>query len=116
MKASDRGSFSEDFSEEFDSFDFNVIKKENSSLDDDDLRKLNEENLIFLRKRIGYSVLWIVAVWLVLVLGMLVAQGLNWLDISDRVMITLLTTTTANIFILLKVIIKSLYPDQKDNP
>ncbi|TAF38767.1 MAG: hypothetical protein EAZ66_05950, partial [Alphaproteobacteria bacterium] len=90
----------------------NYIKRKSYGkkvLDNDRLDLEDKENLIKLRKRIGYAVLGVVCAWLIFVSSVLIAQGLHEIDISDRVIITLLTTTILNIFILLKVIIKSLY-------
>jgi hypothetical protein len=58
-------------------------------------------------------VLFIVFGWLYFVMAIILCVGFGWMkNLSDPVLIALLTTTTANIIAMLWAIIKYLFPDQ----
>lgn len=61
-----------------------------------------------LRKRFLNYVFWFVVSFVVLTLAIVV-----WSDLSDKVLMTLLTTTTANIIGILLIAFKWLFPSRK---
>lgn len=74
------------------------IKNEEHRDDIDNRRKLSK---------------WIISIfvgYIVVVLGIVFACGWGWLTLSDSVMITLLSTTTANIVGLMTIILRYLFP------
>lgn len=66
-----------------------------------------------LRKEFGRAMKWLVVGWTLLIFGLLICQGSNWLQLTDTVVVTLLTTTTANIFAFLYIILKFLFPSSR---
>lgn len=68
------------------------------------------------KKKMGTSVFRMVAIWLVVVMGTLWMQGSGCFvtggtfHLSDTVLITLITTTTANVALFLTIVIKHLFP------
>ena len=67
-----------------------------------------------LRRRTAKWVMWSVSLWLAGVLVVLVCTGLEWVTLSNRVLIALLTTTTANILGLPLVVLRGLYPKEEE--
>jgi hypothetical protein len=80
----------------------------------EDLDLEDKGNLVELRKKIGNRVCFLVFAWLGFVALIIVLDGYKlWgFNVDNKVLITLLTTTTANVFILLNIIIKSLYKEK----
>ena len=58
--------------------------------------------------------MWIVSLWLTAVIVVLVCAGLEWVTLSNRVLIALLTTTTVNILGLPLVVLRGLYPKEEE--
>lgn len=67
-----------------------------------------------LRRRTAKWVMWIVSLWLAAVIIVLVCAGLEWVTLSNRVLIALLTTTTVNILGLPLVVLRGLYPKEEE--
>ena len=67
-----------------------------------------------LRRRTAKWVMWIVSLWLAAVIVVLVCAGLEWVTLSNRVLIALLTTTTVNILGLPLVVLRGLYPKEEE--
>ena len=67
-----------------------------------------------LRRRTAKWVMWIVSLWLAAVIIVLVCAGLEWITLSNRVLIALLTTTTVNILGLPLVVLRGLYPKEEE--
>ena len=67
-----------------------------------------------LRRRTAKWVMWSVSLWLAGVLVVLVCTGLGCFTLSNRVLIALLTTTTANILGLPLVVLRRLYPKEEE--
>lgn len=67
-----------------------------------------------LRRRTAKWVMWIVSLWLAAVIVVLVCAGLEWITLSNRVLIALLTTTTVNILGLPLVVLRGLYPKEEE--
>ena len=67
-----------------------------------------------LRRRTAKWVMWIVSLWLTAVIVVLVCAGLEWVTLSNRVLIALLTTTTVNILGLPLVVLRGLYPKEEE--
>lgn len=67
-----------------------------------------------LRRRTAKWVMWIVSLWLTAVIVVLVCAGLEWVTLSNQVLIALLTTTTVNILGLPLVVLRGLYPKEEE--
>ena len=67
-----------------------------------------------LRRHTGYWVMIVVSQWLFVVICLVILVGLNSLELNDSVIITLLGTTTVNIIGLPFVLLKGLYPQDKE--
>ena len=67
-----------------------------------------------LRRHTGYWVMIVVSQWLFVVICLVILVGLNSLELNDSVIITLLGTTTVNIIGLPYVLLKGLYPQDKE--
>lgn len=59
-----------------------------------------------LRQNLAPIILAITVIWMILILILIIAVGKNDLKLSDSVLITLLTTTTANVFGFLYIVVK----------
>lgn len=78
--------------------------------------KINNDNLEqdrILRKHCAYATLWGTAVWLLCVLEIIFLEGVHICVLSNSVLITLLTTTTANVLGGLWIIYNYLFPNEK---
>lgn len=73
---------------------------------DEEIERCKDEHN--LRKRFLNYVFWFVVSFVVLTLAIVV-----WSDLSDKVLMTLLTTTTANIIGILLIAFKWLFPSRK---
>lgn len=66
-------------------------------------------------QRVSYArkIYWLICAWLIVILLIVIASGSNCkyftLEISDRVLITLLTTTTVTVFGLFVTVLKYIY-------
>nr|DAN71207.1 MAG TPA: hypothetical protein [Caudoviricetes sp.] len=67
-----------------------------------------------LRRHTGYWVMIVVSQWLFVVICLVILVGLRSLELTDSVIITLLGTTTVNIIGLPFVLLKGLYPQDKE--
>ena len=91
---------------------------ENKCLIEDDkeyqaLLKKDKEIDIELKRHYGMSILHTLNIWVALVAFLLLLNLLPIKGFSDSVLITLLTTTTANILALPMIVIKYLFPNKK---
>lgn len=69
---------------------------------------------ISLKKIYGYFILGILALWVIVVAFICITYIFqDKPNMSDGVLITLLTTTTANILVLPTVVVKYLFPNKK---
>lgn len=66
-----------------------------------------------LRQNLAPIILTITVIWMILILIVIVAVGKNDLKLSDSVLITLITTTTANVFGFLYIVVKYYFPNNK---
>lgn len=90
-------------------------------LQNNELRKLNEELKDLKqdrdeRKSYASKLYWLVLIWLVIILLIIIFQGLQFLPgthsyfkLSDAVLITLITTTTANVAAFFLVVVRYLF-------
>lgn len=90
-------------------------------LQNNELRKLNEELKDLKqdrdeRKSYASKLYWLVLVWLVVILLIIIFQGLQslpgthfYFKLSDKVLITLITTTTANVAAFFLVVVRYLF-------
>lgn len=69
------------------------------------------------RKQVSLFICALITVWIAAMLALLLCDGMNRIpfkdikfDVSDAVIITLVTTTTINILILLRLVVRSLFP------
>lgn len=69
-----------------------------------------EQNTRF-RKHLSRWVMCIVPSWIGIILVMLFFQGFGLISINDKVLITLLATTTANILGLAYIVLKGVFPE-----
>ena len=67
-----------------------------------------------LRKHSAYWVMIVVSFWLFLVVGIVFLCGFAVMNLEASVIIALLTTTTANILGLPLVVLRGLYPKEKE--
>jgi hypothetical protein len=81
----------------------------------EEVKVRNEENLAKLRMYVGYGMLWLTFMWTLFVIFVVCSAGMGWLWLDVKVIITLLSTTTINVFLMVRAIIKSLYPDESKN-
>ncbi len=87
---------------------------------DDELKRRNFEQEIKHRNILVYWVIGVVSIWLIIVLIILFKQGSFSLtlsesfNLSDKVIMTLLGTTTVNILGLPYIILKGLFKSDKD--
>lgn len=94
-------------------------------LQNNELRKLGEELKDLRqdrdeRKSYASKLYWLVLVWLVIILSIIIFQGLHFLPgtglifkLSDLVLITLITTTTANIAAFFLVVVRYLFKPKR---
>jgi len=61
------------------------------------------------RKTLVYWVMWVVSLWLFLVIFVVAISGFSFFELSDSVLITILTTTTINILGLPLIILRGLF-------
>lgn len=64
------------------------------------------------RKNFATKIFWVVVVYIAAVLTILVFYGRSCLGFSDAVLITLLSTTTANVLSLLVIVFNYLFPNK----
>ena len=101
-----------------DSFSFDELQN-------NELRKLNEELKDLKqdrdeRKSYASKLYWLVLVWLVVILLIIIFQGLQslpgapfYFKLSDKVLITLITTTTANVAAFFLVVVRYLFRQKR---
>lgn len=83
-----------------------IIREKN-----DEIQRHREEH--GLRKRYVSNVFFLICAFLFLVLAIVVFTGIGWLRLSDTVIVTLLTTTSASVIGILLIAFKWLFPDGK---
>ncbi|MFD1143956.1 hypothetical protein ACFQ4C_22720 [Larkinella insperata] len=62
------------------------------------------------RKKFAQWIFWMVVFWLVVILGIIIAEGLHWLDIPQAVTIALIGSTTVNVTAFFVIVTKYLFP------
>ena len=71
---------------------------------------------IDLKRIYGWTILGVLALWVIFVIFVCIAYMFqNCPNLSDNVLITLLTTTTVNILILPTIVLKYLFPHNKEH-
>jgi len=113
--------------EELAEFLLSPISKRPDRISQDDVINYDLENkkedlkfkksYLIARKRIGLFICVLVAVWLFVMIYIVLSDGINRLiktsnkfDVSDTVIVTLVTTTTLNILVLLNIVVSNLFP------
>lgn len=97
-----------------DDLDIESARKESDALKN----KAREEDIVNqkqnreLRKKYAGKLFWMICVWLTLIIGILVFQGVRIIHLSNSVLITLITTTTANVAAFFLVVTKYLFPNK----
>lgn len=66
------------------------------------------------RRLFSNWVMWIVPSWLLGVLLLVILCGLQFMTLSDQVLVALLATTTANILGLAYIVLKGMFPQGKE--
>jgi len=73
--------------------------------------KVDELELtIILRRNYAYYIFWMVCIWLSIILIIIFFQGFGIFDLNNSVLITLISSTTANIAAYFLVVIRYLFP------
>lgn len=62
------------------------------------------------RKRFAQLIFFMVVGWLVVILGIIVAEGLGWLIIPESVTLALIGSTTVNVTAFFVIVTKYLFP------
>ncbi|WP_128546657.1 hypothetical protein [Larkinella soli] len=62
------------------------------------------------RKKFAQWIFWMVVGWLVVILGIIIAEGLRLLDIPQAVTIALIGSTTVNVTAFFVIVTKYLFP------
>ncbi|WP_266368822.1 hypothetical protein [Tellurirhabdus rosea] len=62
------------------------------------------------RKRFAQWIFWMVVGWLVVILGIIIAEGLHLLDIPQAVTLGLIGSTTVNVTAFFVIVTKYLFP------
>ncbi|HEV3459736.1 MAG TPA: hypothetical protein VHG32_24555 [Thermoanaerobaculia bacterium] len=65
------------------------------------------------RKKYAALIFWLLCTWLVALFGLLVSCGLHRLDLSDKVLIAVITGTTADVFGIFYIVVAYLFPKEK---
>jgi hypothetical protein len=79
----------------------------------DDITLLNFSQNVTARRRYSYRIYTITGGWLLCVIGILIAVGLQKLKLSDPVLIALLGTTTVNVLGFFIIVIQYLFNKDK---
>lgn len=66
------------------------------------------------RRLFSNWVMWIVPLWLLGVFILVILCGIHILTLSDKVLVALLATTTANILGLAYIVLKGMFPQGKE--
>jgi hypothetical protein len=75
------------------------------------LQKFRDDNNA--RKGLGQSIFIVTVVWMILVYILLIENGRGHLVFSDTVLVTIITTTTMNVFGFLYVVVNYLFNKDK---
>jgi len=96
----------------------------NTSLSQNEFDQYNEEERrarlagllqdISERKKFAQWIFWMVVGWLVVILGIIIAEGLKWLIIPESVTLALIGSTTVNVTAFFVIVTKYLFPGKKD--
>ena len=62
------------------------------------------------RKKFAQRIFWMVVMWLLVILGIIIAEGLHLLDIPQAVTIALIGSTTINVTAFFVIVTKYLFP------
>ena len=85
-----------------------VSKRYREGLEDEHIKALRQDREQ--RKKFAEDVFTVIVIYIAVVMFILIAYGLSMLYFSDAVLITLLSTTTANILSLLVIVFNYLFP------
>ncbi len=77
------------------------------------LRLQNEQQNIEERKRYALRIFIMIACWLVAIIAIIVSEGFSWLEISDAVLIALISSTTVSVLAFFLAVTRYLFPNQK---
>lgn len=108
------GDFSSDFSS-----DFKIISDDMDSMSVHDqehkLRMLRYNSDTLLRKMLAKWTLWVISIWMGIVLLIVIFTGIQLMVIPSEIMITLLTTTFANVVGLVIIVLKGFFERMNQN-
>ena len=76
----------------------------------------NHDQLMKMRDKYGKCAMLIVVLWQFWIQVIIVLNGVGWVVVSDNVMIVLLSTTTANVFGLLLIVMRFAFPMPSRSP
>ena len=65
------------------------------------------------RKKYAWWIFWVLVVWLFAILVIIILVGTHTLELSDTVIVSLITTTTINVAGFFLIVTKYLFPDHK---
>lgn len=70
---------------------------------------------VLMRKKYAAHIFWLMCGWLLAILAIIFLEGFKYkcFDLSDTILITLITTTTGNIALYFLVVTKYLFPAKK---
>jgi len=97
---------------------YEIQQKQQEEKHQQELEKLKQEvkrmeENTYERKSLSYWVRCVIPSWLSFTAISFILNGFNIIKISESVMITLLGTTTANVLGLGYILLKGLFPDEK---
>jgi len=75
-----------------------------------ELEYLEKKQYLDLRKKFAWATFALLVLWLAVILVIVFLQGYSCITLSDAVLITLISTTTANIAAYFLVVIRHLFP------
>lgn len=77
------------------------------------LRQEREE-----RKKYAARIFWLICVWLILLMSLFFCQGFlgprGWFSLSDAALVAIATTTTASVTGIFLLVVKHLFPSDRD--
>ena len=86
-----------------------ISPKEVKAYKEGDIEKIEKLQNIQERKKYAHYLFWLICGWMTFVAFLLIGCGIEYWKFSDAILITLLTTTTANILGLFIFVAKYLF-------
>lgn len=62
------------------------------------------------RKRYAGRIFYLLAAWIAAIFALVVADGVGWIEVSDAVLIALISGTTLNVIALFAIVARYLFP------